>query len=154
LSFNTEALKLARKIRDRRSQAIALENIAPAYIGLDRAAEARRALRDGRKTAEAIGDRERLVSLDLVGIEERLARKELHGVDESLKQAERSVRTRGYAAERPRLLRLRVQADILSGREQQAGQTLREAIRECRRQKNRTEEKRILALKGQLGGDK
>jgi len=156
LDCSTRARNLARGIGDRRSQAIALENVALANIGLGENDAARRALRQARRIAEAIGDAERLVSLDLVEIERRLASRRLAlgrpaGVDRMLDKAERTIDAKGYAAEAPRLARLRAHAQVLRGDDKTSRKAIADAARVCRKQRNRPEEKRTLALEKLLG---
>ena len=141
-----EALDMSRAGGDRRSQAIALENLALAHIGLKQASNARRALREARRIAKTIGDQERLFSLDLVEIEWLLDRGTLRGVATKLQRAGETLRAKGYTAELPRLLRLRARAEIVRGDQESARRALAEARREAERQKNAPEERRIRAL--------
>lgn len=143
-----EALALARRIGDRRSQAIALENQALACIGLKRMEEAQRCEEEGRRLAEALGDRERLLSLELTTIERRLAQgttdaETAKRLGELLNQA----REMGLLSEAPRILRLQAAALGRHGSLVQARRTLEAGLSECRRQRNRPEEKRLVALK-------
>ena len=154
LDRNARALELAREIGDRRSQAIALENLALAHVGLKESDKALDVLRDARETAKAIGDEERLFSLDLVEIEIEAgglsAATEPGELPDKVEGAEQVLRRKGYTSEVPRLLRLKAQAHALSGEDNEARGILRKAIRECRKQKNRPEEKKALALQERL----
>ena len=151
LRCNRRALELAREAGDRRAQGIALENIALAHIGLGRDAEVRRFLRDARRTARAINDQERLFSLELVEIEARVARKRPLGLLDRLADALKTLRRKGYTAELPRLLRLRAEAELITNKKSKARRTINEALRECRKQKNRAEERKIARLNEHLG---
>jgi RNA polymerase sigma factor (sigma-70 family) len=152
VAHNREALALAKRIKDRRSQAIALENLALAHIGLRNPREAHRFLKEARQLAQAIGDQERLFSLDLVEIEWLLAEESAEPALEKLASARGVLKTKKYLSELPRLLRLKVHAEILADRPEDAGVTLRKARQEARRQKNRPEEKRISLLLAFLCG--
>ena len=151
LERSTQALELAQQASDRRSQAIALENQALAYSGLGRVQEARRVLLKARRIAVAIADGERIFSLELVAIEQLLMRKQRRGIGGRIEQARKTLDRSGYTSELPRLLRLQFHAQILDGAGEAASATLKEAIAECRRQKNRVEEGRIRLLAKQLG---
>ncbi|HUT25786.1 MAG TPA: hypothetical protein VM492_15725, partial [Sumerlaeia bacterium] len=132
-------------------EAIALENLALAYLGSGRCGEARHALRDGRKIARTIGDQERLFSLELAAIEERLAQRKSQGINERIAKAHAALKEKDYAAELPRLLRLEGAAKMLGRGKGAARGILDRAIGECRKQKNRTEENRVRRLLETLG---
>jgi tetratricopeptide (TPR) repeat protein len=149
LEYNSRGLELTRGIGDRRSQAIALENLTLTHLGLGKPEEARASLREACKIARDIGDRERLLSLDLVEIEMRLSRNDVEGIFERLEEARRQLDRRGYLAEWPRLLRLHAHAELLCGKEKGAKQSIKKAISECQKQKNRSEEKKIRALESE-----
>ncbi len=115
------SLDLARLIGDRRSEAIALENLALGHIALAQREETAEALRQGRKIARKIKDKERLFSLELVEIESRLARpgiaanrRSLLAIKAKLTAAGQTLKKAGYTAELPRLLRLQTRAHILA----------------------------------------
>ena len=142
------ALDLARRIGDRRSQAIALENQALACLGLGRLEAARECEEDARRLARAIGDRERELSLDLVAIERQItARATTADTAAQIGVIFNKAKEMGLNSEIPRILRLLATAQASQGLAAQAQRTLENALKECRRQKNRPEEKRILALK-------
>ena len=147
LDYCRRALEIAREIGDRRSQAIALENMALAYLSLNEPRRFNRAIRDGRRIARAIGDQERLFTLELVEIEAGLAQRKLGGLTERIHKARQRLEKQSYLAELPRLLRLQIQMELLGGKKGKARRTISRALRECRKQKNRLEGKRIQALK-------
>lgn len=149
LEDSRRGLELARGIGDRRSQAIALENMALAQGALRQFAEAHGAMQEARRIASAISDQERLLSLDLTEIETQLAGGEAEGAGPRLEAAALQVEKKGYQSEWPRLWRLTARAAMQSGEERRVGQALRRALRECRKQKNLPEEKKVLALEAQ-----
>jgi tetratricopeptide (TPR) repeat protein len=143
-----QALELARRIGDRRSQAIALENQALACLGLGRLEAARESEEEARRLARAIGDRERQLSLDLVAIECHLtAGTSNEGTVAQIGTLLNKAKEMGLNSEVPRILRLQAAAQARHGAAIQAQRTLELALKECRRQKNRSEEKRLVALK-------
>ena len=145
-----QSLELARRIGDRRSQAIAHENLALAHVGRKDFKAAAAALRAGRKIAEAIGDRERQFSLELVEVESLLLRDRVKGISGRLERAQREMDLAGFHSDVARLLRLQTWAQWIGGESSAARATLRRAVRICRKQKNRAEEKRLLALEKKM----
>ena len=150
MELNQKGLELARRNRDRRGQAIALENLALAHLGAKQWAQSRRMLQRARKLASEIGDREREISLDLLTVEARLSQNNIEGIINQIEQAQAVITRRGYRSELPRCLRLRAWAECLTGGETRAKQTMARALRECRKQKNRAEEKSIHRLSREL----
>jgi RNA polymerase sigma factor (sigma-70 family) len=148
-----QALELARTIGDRRSQAIALENQALASLGLRRFEQSAAAEEEARGLAKKIGDQERLLSLELVAIEraaEQLAAGTAPKLLERLEQARQQAERMGLLAELPRILRLKVRLHLLERDLAQTRRILTKALTECRRQKNKSEERRLLALQDAL----
>ena len=143
---NARSLDLARTTGDRRSQAIALENLALGHLALGESNEFGRCLKEGRKIAREIGDRERLFSLDLVEIESLLARDNPQEALDRLAPAEETLEGQGFEGERPRLLRLRTHALTAAGRTKEAEKTAQRALRECAKQRNGAEEQRLKGI--------
>jgi RNA polymerase sigma factor (sigma-70 family) len=159
LKSSARALEIARAIDDRRSEAIALENLALSHAGLGGAADADAALDAALKIARAIGDRERELSLELAAIECELsaaARPPVAvppaGIQRRLSQAAATIKKQGFEAERPRLSRLSIQFRLAVGRNGGIDRFIRDATALCRRQHNRPEEKRIRLLAGKVKG--
>jgi len=157
MEHNAQSRVLAERIGDRRSEAIALENLTLGHIGLRQFQEAKASLREARKIAREIADQERKVSLDLAEIELRLAehdgRGSRHGlgrVESALQVAQKEIEENGYLAELPRLWRLYAAAYGQGGREPEMRDALKKALEECARQKNRSEERRIKTLQKQI----
>ena len=146
LEYNRKAVAIARKIGDRRSETIALENVALTHIGSKKLAAASSLLEKARKKASTIGDRERLFSLSLVEIEIAIARGDYREAAVQIRQAELTQKKSSYISEFPRLLRLQGLCQLLGGKTNQAKETLKMGIAESRKQKNRPEEKKIIAI--------
>ena len=87
-------------------------------------------------------------------MESLLEQKILAGVAAKLRKAEKTLKNKDYISELPRLLRLKTQAQILSGRKREAAGTIRAALAECGKQKNRPEEKLSRKLKRLLTAGK
>ena len=132
------------------SEAIALENLALGYIGLGQSGPALRSLIEARGLAQTIHDQERLFSLDLVEIELLLAEGKLESVFGKLAKAAEVMKKSKYASEAPRFLRLSADAEIKAGRREEALKTLKKGLEECRKQKNRPEEARMVVLQKML----
>ena len=167
LTHAQEAQQRARGAKDDRSEAIALENAALAWIGLARkapactdtareASEARRALEQARGIAKRIGDHERLFSLDLVEVECLLAAGEAQTALAMFRALEKILTRGGYAGERGRLLRLWAEAEHASGRPGPARRRASQALEVCRTQGNQSEARRVLAVQKAIeaGGTK
>jgi len=170
MEHNARSLELAGQAGDVRSQAIALENLALGHIALMQYAEAGDCLRSARNLAKKIGDRERLLSLDLVEIEQLIS--ELEGRNlapeggkpdavlgapsnalwtqalERLDSARDALEPRGLLGELPRVLRLRVRALRGAGNEAEAREALKEGLAVCAEQQNHAEELRLRRLEG------
>lgn len=151
LTCNQSAFDVALASGDERSQGIALENLALTQLGRGKAKDARKALGKARKTARKTKDEAQALSLDLVEVEARLFDGDSSGALEQLKQVRKTAEAKGYASEVPRILRLLAQARVLEGEIAKARRALDDAIRECRRQGNRPEEKRALAIGKPIG---
>lgn len=146
------AADVAAKIGDRRGEAIALENLALAQGSLGQFRESRAALDRAGRIARAIGDRERLLSLDLALVEISLLSGSLDGTWKRIEAAARVLERGEFAAERPRCLRLTAHAHALGKEIATARKTATLALHEARAQKNRTEQKRIQALAKSISG--
>ena len=152
LEHSAKALEIAEQIKDRRSAAIALENMALSHLALKQFEESHKCVRKARKLAREINDRERLLSLDLAEIELLLAEDKITRVRPRLLRAQEALEKGGFEAERPRLLRLSAWAHQKAGRLPKAGKVTAQAIKEARRQNNRTEEDRAAKLQKVLKG--
>jgi len=170
MEHNARSFELAGQAGDARSEAIALENLALGHIALMQYAEAGESLRSARNLAKKIGDRERLLSLDLVEIEQLIS--ELEGRNlapeggkpdavlgtpsnalwtqalERLVSARAALEPRGLLGELPRVLRLRVRALRGAGNEADAREALKEGLAVCAEQQNHAEELRLRRLEG------
>ncbi len=137
------ALEVARHIADRRSEAIALENQAYAFLGQKQFQNARHAMTESKSIARKIKDQERLFSLRLFEIELLLAEGKNQGLEKRFASLENTLKIKGYRSERPRLLRIRALVEKKQGNDLQARRLLKQALLECRKQKNRIEERNI-----------
>jgi hypothetical protein len=151
LECSAHALMIAEEIGDRRSAAIAMENLSLSHLGLGRHEDARHWLKKGQTLARRLGDQERIFSLRLVGIEIALAAGGGARVGRLIQQAEALLDQGGFEAERPRFLRLCAQFQIKKGDRASARAIRDEGLRVARKQHNRIEENRLLALEEILG---
>ena len=149
--LNQESLEIARSIGDHRNQAIVLENLALCHVGQEDTRKARSRLREARRAARMAGGAEQEFCLDLVEIEIRLLEGSTRGVLDQLASHRQTAKAKGYDAEAPRILRLTAQCQIKMGDATQTRRALTRAVKECRRQKNRPEEKRVMALGKSVG---
>lgn len=151
IEADSVALELAGRIGDRRSEAIALENLALGHIGLGEFEVAGARLAAARKIAGAIGDRERAFSLKLVEAQWDLAQAQSEGVAGRMEAAQARLKQEGFEAEWPRLLRLWAWALHLEGEDSKARRVLRRGFKQCQAQGNRVEEKRLGVLEKKIG---
>lgn len=152
LQYGKRALEAARNILDRRSEAIALENLALTHANMEHYEEARKTLKQAMKIAIRNEDQERLLSLDLVEIELDILEGKMKFTMDKLDTATQLLNKHEFYAELPRVLRLVAQAEIALGDSREAERTLRRAFRECGKQQNKSEEKRLIALEAKLKG--
>ena len=151
LDHSARSLEEALRIGDRRSAAIALENLTLSNILLGQFDDARKSLGKARRLARRIGDAERLFSLDLVDIEIRITEGRSRGVRKKLSSAAEVLEASGYQSDAPRLLRLSAQAYQNAGRPAEAKDAAKQCLTEARRQGNRCEEDRIRKVLLSLG---
>lgn len=152
LEHSAKSLEIAEQIKDRRSAAIALENLVLSHLALKQFEDSYNSIRKAYKLARQIGDNERLLSLELAEIELLLAEDKITPVGAMLKKAEENLEKGGFEAERPRLLRLSVWAHLKAGRLPEAREVATQAIKEAHLQNNRTEEDRVAKLQTILKG--
>lgn len=151
LKYSEQSLALAQRSGDRRSAAIAMENMALSQLLLRNFDRARRNLAAGRKIAKDIGDTERTFSLDLVEIE--LALSEGAEVPErKINKALEVLALRGFESEKPRLLRLIAMSQICRGHIAEGATTAALAMEACRNQNNITEQRRIEKMIADVDG--
>ncbi len=146
LECSARALSIAEEIGDRRSAAIAMENLSLSHLGLGRHEDARHWLKKGQTVARRLKDKERIFSLRLVAIEIALSTGGAVRVDRLIRQAEELLDQGSFEAERPRFLRICAQFQIQKGNRAGARELRDEGLRVARKQHNRAEEKRLLAL--------
>lgn len=142
LVHSAKSLDAANRIGDRRSGAIALENLALAHLGLNQYDQSIKHIREGGKIARALGDMERNFSLELATIELMLAEGDSAAAVRRLEKALKQLNEYGFEAERPRFLRLRALASFQSKKIAEAREIAAQAISEAHRQGNKTEETR------------
>ncbi len=158
LSYAEKAIELSQQCENPRNEAVSWENLALAQLGLQDLESAVQSEKKAKALAEEMGDEERLFSLDLVRVEIRLAQARTIS-DEKIKQTRlkeiksdiqllrKTLTNKGYRSELPRWLRLKLQAEILADRNRAAQRTYNQALKESKKQGNRPEQKRVLALK-------
>ena len=147
LVHGLQSLQIAEKIQDRRSAAIALENISLAQIGLERIDEAQFHLKQAREFAREIQDEERQFSLELVEIELILEINGSENLEEKIRQASQTLKTKQYFVEQPRLLRLQCLSKIKNGEKSEAKIIREKAIKAAEKQNNNSELQLLKAIK-------
>ena len=150
LDSSTQAQVIARDIGDKRSEAIARENKSLALVGLKQYADAKKELAAARKLATAIEDPERQLSLYLVEVELQLEQQKTASLANKLSASLEIINDKGFFAELPRCLRLQASLAIQLNKKSEAKKQLVEALAECQKQQNRTEEKKIMTLQQSL----
>ncbi|MGI8908357.1 MAG: ATP-binding protein [Candidatus Sumerlaeaceae bacterium] len=146
MRHSAAAYEIAEKIEDRRSAAIALENLALSNLILHNPGECRKLVKQANRVAEELGDAERMFSLELVDIEAAIVEKPGNGLAKRLAKAERSLQLFGYEAERPRLLRLTAQHHARTNDPAKAKVAAALALDAARKQNNVPEQGRTRAL--------
>ncbi len=139
----SEAIELSRKLKDKRNESIALENMALAYIGLAQPINAQRAINESRRIIKKTGDSERLFSLELTEIHLFSEQKKLEELPNRLKQISKKIKRLGYISEVPRLLRLQGHVEFELGKLNLSLRTLSRAEKECTKQGNAPEKKNV-----------
>jgi len=141
------SLELAEGSGDRRSAAIACENLALSNLGLGHLEETRRWIDEGKEIARKLKDKERLFSLDLVKLEAALLSHEGNGVKGLLKRLGESLEKNGYVTETPRLLRMRALHAHNKGQNKEALAHAERALEEAQKHHNAPERTRLKRLK-------
>ena len=150
LEHGCTASKLARDTGDRRSEAIALENVSLAHTKLGQFAEANSSLRSAQAIANEIHDEERLFSLSLVELELLLAEGEISDVMDRFSTAQATLKRKKYLSELPRVLRLEATATLLTKDKGEAKKAIQKAFQEARKQKNEAETRILRRLERML----
>ena len=150
LEHSARALAVAKEIGDRRSAAIALENLALASGLLKRFPEAAKCLREARAIAADIGDLERLLSVDLAEIEVDLEKGGGRKLLGKIRAAGAAIDERGFESERPRCLRLLARVQMRVPDHGEAISAAHAAMAEARRQQSGSEERRVRTLLQEL----
>lgn len=151
MDLSQQALEIAQRVGNDSYQAATLENIALCHIGQDQLTDARVVLKKALDIAARKCGGDQRFSLGLVEIELRLHEGAVEGVSDELVQLRQDAKSSRYDAEIPRILRLGVLCQIKADRLSQARRALTRAVKECQRQGNRTEEKRLVALGKPIG---
>ena len=152
MKHSAAAFLIAEKIEDRRSAAIALENLAMCNLFMKNTAECRKLVKQANRVAEELGDGERMFSLELVDIEAAITERPGNGTSKRLAKAEHSMQLFGYESERPRLLRLTALHHARANDPIKAKAAAALAIEAARKQNNNPELGKTKALLQEMKG--